>query len=574
MTSEDDWDNGVSPADNVLSLMENYAPQAAETVRAWVPRLFHALAEGHSFVYVPAQTAADLLQAAPIVGEGDAPLILRGRRLFLGRMFHLEENLSQEIKRLSSVQPDFRQPEKWREALALLFPDSGSRDQQAAAALACVQNFTVMSGGPGTGKTTAVAKLLALLCGDDLPRIALAAPTGKAAARMSEALRRALAKIDTLPAATAAYLAQLEGQTVHRLLGLKPPQMQPEYHDQHRLPVDIVIVDEVSMLDTYLLWQLLRALPTHCRVILLGDEHQLPSVNAGAVLAALVQNAFRLPENAPITQILPKNQLNNITPPVAKLTISHRFGAGSGVGCLARAVVSGEAERAWAQFQAFPDELRAHANTPFSQIAQSLYEHHADYWQAIDNQDVACAFEHQQRLIVLTARRADAHELNAQYRLVLQKKGRAQADKLWFAGQMLIITRNDPATHLFNGDVGLVLPQGSGLAAWFADGKGGFRAVALSRLPAHEWAFAMTVHKSQGSEYDEVWLLPPQSPQKENQKENNDFSEQGFNKNLLYTAITRAKRRFVYWGDERGFQAACLHTENRRTALGWFLRET
>lgn len=551
-----------SPAEQVLALFAEYAPDSVDTLAPIIHRLFNALADGHTFIYVNKDDAAQLSALNPIVGKENTPLVLQGQRLFLGRMFQLEYDLAQEIKRLSTPTHALPDVAHTRSQLQNLFPDTSSHDQQAAAALALLQNFTVISGGPGTGKTTTVAKLLVLLSGDRQPRIALAAPTGKAAARMSEALKNALARIDTQP--EHAFLAQLDGQTVHRLLGLKPPQMQPEYHAQHRLPLDILVIDEASMLDAYLLLQLLQALPDHCRVILLGDEHQLPSVNAGAVLAALVHSAFRLPENSPIHQILSPNQLANLIPPVARLSISHRFGADSGIGCLARGVVSGDALAAWAQFSQFPNELICQQKST-EQQAKQLYAQHADYWQAVDNQDVSTAFARQSDVVVLAARRADAAAFNEHYRKILQKQGCISSnDTLWYAGQMLMITRNDPATRLFNGDVGIVLAHGNGLAAWFPDSGNTFRAVPLSRLPAHETAFAMTVHKSQGSEYGEVWLLPPSS-------NTETETEQGFSRALLYTAITRAKQKFVYWGNAASFQAACENREIRRTALGEFL---
>ncbi len=550
-----------APADNVLTLLAAHAPDELAVVSPFIPRLFNALADGHGFIYVNGDDAAALSSATSLVGQEYAPFVLYGQRLFLGRMFQLERDLAREIRRLSA--PQHGVGESQRADLLAYFADVGSRDQQAAAALALVQNFTVISGGPGTGKTTTVAKLLALLCGERQPRIALAAPTGKAAARMSEALKQAVLRIDRLPETTAAFLTSLEGQTVHRLLGLKPPQMLPEYHAHHRLPLDILVIDEASMLDAYLLLQLLQALPSHCRLILLGDEHQLPSVNAGAVLAALVRSSFRLPETSVLRDILLPQQCDTLTPPVARLTISHRFGADSGIGCLARAVVSGDAETAWAQFDAFPNELAHHKATPEKQAA-TLYQQHTAYWQAIDADDKAAAFAHQTDVVALAARRADAALLNEQYKKILQQHGRATPETMWYAGQMLMITRNDPATRLFNGDIGIVMNYGDGLAAWFADTGNTFRAVPLSRLPAHETAFAMTVHKSQGSEYTEVWLLPPQTQE--------DATEQGFSRALLYTAITRAKQRFVYWGNQASFQAACQHQEKRRTALAEFLR--
>lgn len=558
--------NHAYTAENALTVLQTLAPQATECVAPHLHRLFAALADGHTFVYVSKNDAKLLSQAQPIVGLGNshAPLILHQNRLFLGKFWQLEQQLAQEIQRL-----DY--PHKLPENAAFLqqklrdwFPDSGSQDQQAAAALTLLQNVMLIGGGPGTGKTTTVAKLLALLCHNDtLPRIALAAPTGKAAARMSEALKNAVERIDGLPEHIAAHLRQLNGQTVHRLLELKPPQMLPEYDSDNRLPLDILIVDEASMLDIYLLRQLLQALPTSCRVILLGDENQLPSVSAGAVLSAWVQSSDVLPENTQrdLRQLL-THQPQHLRQRTAKLTISHRFGADSGIGCLARAVVLGDADAAWAQFARFPEVLRHHEND-IGDIAKQLYRAHANYWQAIENGDLPQAFARQNDVVVLTAHRADAAALDAAYLQQLYQHRRAHSGSPWFAGQMLMITRNDPATRLYNGDVGIVLPHDYGLVAWFPDTASTFRPIALSRLPEHENAFAMTVHKSQGSEYREVWFVPPTLQ-----------DDEGYSRALLYTAITRAKEKFAYCGAKNGFQAACNTPDQRRSALGEWLRQT
>lgn len=554
-----------TPADSVMALLRAYAPEACSLVEPFIIKLFHALQDGHSFIFVNQADAAILAQAAPIVGNDDAPLVWRGHRLFLGRMFQIEQDLSIEIKRLSKKQHELDNLAATANALQYWFTDERSRDQQAAAALALLQNFTVISGGPGTGKTTTVAKLLVLLCANphQRPNIALVAPTGKAATRMSDALKNALAKM-MLPESIQDFLAQLSGQTVHRLLGLKPPQMYPKYHAQHHLPLDVVVIDEVSMLDSYLLLQLLQALPSDCRVIVLGDENQLPSVNAGAVLSALVRSSNTLPEHSPIRHILSASQCETLTPPVARLTISQRFDANSAIGSLAQAVVAGDGDRAWAQFQHFPQHLMQQIASP-EQQARQLYQQQQSYWQAIREHNIQAAFEHQSDVVVLAARRTDAELFNQAYRKILQQHAHIrQPENMWFAGQMLLITRNDPATNLSNGDIGIVMQQNDGLTSYFADSNEGFRTIPLSRLPAHESAFAMTVHKSQGSEYQEVWLLPPQSS-------GDDESKQDFSRTLLYTAITRAKHCFVYWGDEPSFQAACQNNQIRRTALAKFL---
>ena len=546
--------------DAAMSVFTRIAPESAEIVAPFVAQLFHALAHGNTFIYVNQQDIEKLAHAEPIVStRPNTPLILSGQRLFLAKSWHLERELATQIQRLSTHRPIPNHSKTLQTRLQQWFNDAGSHDQQAAAALALVKNFVLISGGPGTGKTTTVAKLLALLCHNDtLPRTALVAPTGKAAARLSEALQHAITSIPHLSPDIHTFLTQLRGQTVHRLLGIKPPQMQPEFHAQQRLPLDIVLLDEASMLDNHLFFQLLDALPENCRVILLGDANQLPSVGAGAVLSALSQSSSLLPETqAQLHQLLPeRQQWNTLSESCAHLTISHRFHAKSGIATLAQQVLSGSLN-AWETFSHFPTELTQLTYQPNAFISQ-LHQQHKDYWQAIDSGDIAGAFTAQQQLIVLTALRSDAERINAHYRQWLQQHARVRPETTWYAGQMLLITRNAPTQNLYNGDIGIVMqPKNSqGLTVCFTD-KNGYRNVPLSRLPEHETAFALTVHKSQGSQYQQVWYIAPK--------------ETHASRALLYTALTRAQQQFIYWGDETSFQAACAHHETRRSALAQFL---
>ncbi|MDK4684239.1 exodeoxyribonuclease V subunit alpha [Kingella negevensis] len=552
-------DKTHSPAHAAQTLFNQIAPEAASIAAPFVERLFAAFTNGDTFIYISPTDSETLAQAQPIVGnDSRSPIVLHKNQLFIARNWQLENDLAKQIKRLSTNNY-ITQPENHTKHLREWFKLSGSEDQQAAAALALQENFILISGGPGTGKTTTVAKLLGLLCQNKtLPHIALAAPTGKAAARLSEALQNAVHQIPNLPEATAEHLNALSGQTVHRLLGLKPPQMQPEYHAHNRLALDIVLIDEASMLDNHLLLQLLLALPDHCRVILLGDADQLPSVGAGAILAALSHSKPLQPENiAQLNALLPeRTDWHTLAQQHAKLTLSHRFGSDSGIGNLARAVGTGNAN-AWQTFAQFPEELHTQPENSVKLVKQ-LYQAHKNYWQAIDSGDVAAAFAEQAKLMVLTALRDDAEQINTLYHQLLQQHRNIAPNEIWFAGQSIMIMRNAPNQNLYNGDIGIIMqPENSeNLCAWFQNGDT-WRSVPLSRLPECEPAFAITTHKSQGSEYEQVWFVAP--------------TQAEFSRALLYTAITRAKKQFVYWGGESGFQAACGNTENRRSALKQFL---
>lgn len=565
MTDEADIDTAA--ADAAAELFRRTAPDAAEICIPFLPRLFQALNDGHSFIWVNIGDAEKLAQAAPLADTiGKSPLVIQGKRLFLGRMWQLERDLAKEIVRLALAPQKDLHREDAAQKLAGWFPDEGSRGQQAAAALALLQNFMLISGGPGTGKTTTVAKLLALLGGGSaFPRIALAAPTGKAAAHMTRALHAALNTF-SLSDDLKRHLSEVEGQTVHRLLKLRPPQMRPQFDARQPLPLDILVIDEASMLDLSLMLDLLRAIPDGCRVILLGDENQLPSVGAGAVLAALAQPTVLTEQTAQrLHTLLPHIdipfQTAAETPPlsenVAHLTFSHRFGQHSGLGCLARAVTEGLAEQAWRQFGIFPKELAVWQADTEKQAA-AFFRRQSDYWHAVDGLDIEKAFAYQGNLAVLAARRDDAERFNQACRSHLQQKGRIRADSPWFAGQVIMIERNDYPLNLFNGDIGLVLRDTAdedALAAYFPAASG-WRKIPLSRLPAHDTAFAMTVHKSQGSEYRQVWLLPPSAAE-----------AGGLSRALLYTAITRARENFVFCGSRAAFADACENNETRRSAL-------
>lgn len=566
-------DLNQSAAQSALDFLQRFAPAEAGIAEPYVLRLFAALQDGHSYIRLTDDEAEQLALAENVVGrQGGMPLVMQGRRLFLGRMWQLERDLAAEICRLAHPSAE---KVDWMQAAQNLhswFADKGSEGQRDAAALALLQSFMLITGGPGTGKTTTVAKLLGLICSNSrqLPRIALAAPTGKAAAHMARALHRALDGF-SLPEKIYSHLVRLEGQTVHRLLELRPPQMQSAYNRWRPLPYDVLVVDEASMLDTSLLLQLLRAVPDGCRVIFLGDEHQLPSVGAGAVLAALSQDTVLSSETAgKLAEYLPEHgflvddeKAVPLSQNSARLTVSHRFGADSGIGCLARAVIAKDAESAWAQFGRFPQELEV-MQADVKKQAELLYQRHEKYWRAVDSGNVALAYGHAADVAVLAAWRKDAEIFNETYCRHLQRLGRATEETPWFAGQIIMVTRNDYIQDLFNGDIGLIMPDtasANGLAAYFPDIEG-FRKTAVSRLPAYETAFAMTVHKSQGSEYREVWLVPPSVA-----SAYDEDSLSGLNNALLYTGITRARKRFVFFGSKQEMTAAVETVRIRRTAL-------
>lgn len=559
-----------------IRFLERYTDSGAEALSSYIERLFQALQNGHSFIRLKKGEASFLSTLKPVVGESASPLILEGEKLFLGRMWQLEYDLAVEIKRLAAADTSAPDAAGVRQNLAKWFQGTGSVGQRDAAALALLQSFMVITGGPGTGKTTTVAKLLALICGEDenLPHIALAAPTGKAAAHMARALHRAINGFDA-PEAVRRHLLKLEGQTVHRLLKLRPPKMQAAFNPVYPLPFDVLVIDEASMLDTVLILQLLKAVKTGARVILLGDENQLPSVGIGAVLSVLSQKTVLDGEtHQRLAGFLPEHGFSvSVNPPVlaqntAHLSFSHRFGDNSGIGCLARAAVSGD-EGAWALFDRFPDELE-HSECRLNAQVERLYRTHKGYWQAVDEGNIESAYAGISDAVVLAAWRQDADNFNEAYCNYVRRKRNIPEHQAYFAGEPIMIRQNDYALGLFNGDVGLIMDDAQrpgSLSAYFPD-TDGFKKVAVSCLPDFEPAFAMTVHKSQGSEYREVWLLPPSAAPSNEE----DDALSGLSRELLYTAITRAKEKFVFFGGEETFRQAAATVKVRQTALGNMLK--
>jgi exodeoxyribonuclease V alpha subunit len=490
-------------------------------------------------------------EASPLVLATDAGGTTKGARLYLRRAWTAEQTIRQHIaQRLA--QP-CEAPADLQTRLDALFaptPHDAPDKQRLACEVAAQNHITLITGGPGTGKTTTVVKLLSLLVGTasrDL-QIHLAAPTGKAAARLTESISNALTQ---MPADVQARIPT-QAQTLHRLL-----QTHRSSAAAHPLATDVVVVDEASMIDLEMMARLLQAVPLTARLILLGDKDQLASVEAGAVMSQLC------------TGSLLKAQ-------TVTLTHSHRFDAQSGIGQWARAVNAQAADNTpalKALWQVVPDWLASlplqqsiepdtsepdvtrlqlsHARDP--QLAVGLrygWRHWLALLQAHRNQPntpaAPCSDEQAAALLqaftefcVLCAVREGplgVMQLNLQ---VEQALGLGQS--LWYAGRPVMVTRNDYALGLMNGDVGLCLPGLDGsLRVAFPAEEGGVRWVMPSRLDSVETVFAMTVHKSQGSEFGHVLLVIPaqESPV--------------LTRELVYTGLTRARQRLTLWAPQLG----------------------
>lgn len=564
---------------------------------------------------------------ADAIAPASFPLVLENGLLYLRRYREYERGLASGLKRLAAQPLAGAELVAIRPLFAALFPDAQEGDRQArAAALALVQSLLLITGGPGTGKTTTIARLLLLLIAQAdaagiALRIALAAPTGRAADRMSESLHAAVANLQASPLLQPNWLAALPRQasTLHRLLGSRPGSPRFQHHAGQPLPFDVIVVDEASMVDMPLMSKLVDAVADGARLILLGDRDQLPSVEAGDVLAAIGDAAGdgdALPEVlasslAPLLSSNPRRSdasretgwtahdnpeqgdmfdskdmgssiathapkevpLGGVSPTVVpsaasaversplfghrvQLLRGYRQSVELDLSPLAHAVREGDADAALDHLRS--GRLRGvhfHEETgsPLVSDSRSLLLAH---WRALAAEtEPAAALAAADRLRLLTALREGpqgASTLNAQIEEALAGTQR----ETYFHGRLLLVTENSYRHGLFNGDVGICLRQADGnVAVFFSSGGQDVRAFHPAALPAHASAFALTVHKAQGSEFDQAWIVLPQQDARTLTRE------------LLYTALTRARNQVHLFAREDILRTLLARKAQRVTGL-------
>lgn len=541
-----------------LHLAAGGAAEDAAVLRAAARAVSLAASAGHACLPVEAlgedaalpPDAARRLRASPLVGSGAQParpLVLDpDGRLYLQRYWDYERRLALRLTALDAPAPAGT-PAALDAALARLpAPPGAAPDRQReAVARALGRRLTVISGGPGTGKTTTLARLIAILATlRPRERVVLAAPTGKAAARLQEALRR-LAAADP---ALAAGAARLPGAafTLHRLLGWRPGGGF-RHGAGNPLACDVLIVDEASMLDLALAARLFDALPAAARVVLVGDRDQLASVEAGAVFGELARQS-----DGPLGAA------------VSLLDHSYRFAGGGAIGALAGAVNAGDAEGAARRLrEGAGGELAWHALAPedaAETLAPRLFEGYRGFLEAVaagaPPPVVLAALDAHRLLCAVREGPRGALRADAALAQIFRERLGERGGEGWYRGRPVMVVANDPRLRLYNGDVGVALAGADGrLTVFFPGGAGGLRAFSPQRLPSCESAFACTVHKAQGSEFDSVDVLLPERGHRVMSRE------------LLYTALTRARSRAAVWGDVALFAAAVAQPTRRYSGL-------
>lgn len=512
-----------------------------------VQQVSAALASGHSCIRISDDEREFLLPLNCASENEKTPLIVEDNRLYFYRYWHYETRLAKRV--VERVREEVKATGDLLSIVNQYFAVDSDNDidwQRRAAINVAQQRFSIITGGPGTGKTTTVLKVLAIL--QTLQAyglsIGMAAPTGKAAMRLQESLADGKNKQDDnkqdIFSEQVKQSIPTDVSTIHRLLGAKRDSVYFKHHANNPLVYDVVVIDEASMVDLSLMSKLIDALKPSAQLILLGDKDQLSSVESGAVLADL-------------SQALPRH--------TSELKKSYRFL--EDIKNFATAINQQNKQRAW---ELLEGEGCAAVQRVQGDLLTHLHQEYAPYLEAVSSgYDPAEIFTQFNRFKVLCAMRRGKlgiENLNASFERRLQHHEGINIRTGWYAGKPVMITQNDPATGLYNGDIGICLypPEERVLTVFFEQQDGSMKRILPMRLPQYETAYAMTIHKSQGSEFATVLMVLP------------DQMSPLLSKELLYTAVTRAKKNVQVAAQKEIFQQALDRRVERVSGLSQKLR--
>ncbi|THB72117.1 MAG: exodeoxyribonuclease V subunit alpha [Gammaproteobacteria bacterium] len=540
----------------------------------------------------PLQQWLEALNESALVSTNgrSAPLrLVDNNYLFLTRYWDYELRLASDVNKFASSRPKV-DLEQLKHGVGHYFPKTGDEtDWQMVAAVSALMNrFTVITGGPGTGKTTTVAKILALFAEQHSnveKKIVLAAPTGKAANRLTESINNAKNELD-LDMSIQQRIPDIV-LTLHRLLGASPYKSECRYNATNKIDLDLLVVDEASMIDLAMMSKLMQAMPEQAQIIFLGDMNQLASVESGSVLADICVTGMQSRFSEERRQIFTDefginlkdfgfegNGLEEAWPLqdhvlgdcVVSLKKSYRFTENSGIGCLARATNEKRPDDFISAFNNDRYKDIFWRNTGASNLKALVDSINLDYYRAyLKAETPKQALELLSKFQVLSPIRDGVFGIYNLNRLIqdrLQRSGLINTTSRYYHGQPIMITENDYRIGLYNGDIGIILSDSGQLKAYFPDvnsdaisgAGGGVKRFLLAKLPAFETVFAMTVHKSQGSEFDNVLVVLPEQ-----------YAEY-MSKELLYTAITRARKSVEIWGGKDVIKST-IETKITRNSL-------
>ena len=524
------------------SLLDSAQKQAFENI---VMSLSFEQSQGHSCIQIDDEAKTLIIASGLALIDTNShdttttlPLAIEQDRLYLHRYWLYESRLAQQLSKITQLKVS-NKPKTTADFSTLLdkyFGNSETIDWQlAAATMAINQAFCMITGGPGTGKTTTVVKILALLqeLSDQPLLIALAAPTGKAAMRLQESIGFNKAALPCIAAIKSAIPESVT--TLHRLLGAKPPSPYFRHNAKQPLVYDLVVVDEASMVDLALMSKLVDALKPGARLILLGDKDQLASVESGAVLADL-------------TTALPQQTL--------ELQKSHRFD--EDIKNLATAINQQQDLEAWRLLQTGNKNIALLETDLIDYISKQQIDYLRLITARAEFSDIYKAFNRFQALCATRLGKNSVSDINHAVEILLSNKKLIHLSGLWYCGRPIMITQNNAALQLYNGDIGICLrdkEQEDQLRVFFQRADGSIKKYLPARIPHCETVFAMTIHKSQGSEFEEVLIILPET------------ISPVLTKELLYTAITRAKKTIKLVTNEAVFSSTVRQRVQRVTGL-------